>query len=190
MSERGAIAYPTTEGGWWGRYHHHDSHPPRLGRSLWRLYHHTFDQNHVDMARALIDEHPAGWSDLVPPRFAFERSAFARAGYRSPADPAREHAPACYCHGNRAESERALECACPVDNSACDPWQIEWVYVLLNGGMFVLTCWHPDPDRHRTGHRPVALVPWHRGEPDWHAIEDRGKQTDFPTLAVRGRDPA
>jgi len=185
MSERGAIARPTTEGGWWGRYHHHDTHPPRLGRALWWLYHHTFGQDHAEMARALIDEHPAGWSDLVQPAPGpFERAAFDRAGYRSPNDPGWGQAPACYCHGDRSENEQMLMCQCPVENAACDPWQIEWAYVLLTGGMFVLTSWHPERDRHLSAHRAVALVQWHRPEPHWREIEDRGRRTDFHTLAL------
>lgn len=185
MSERGAIAHPTADGGWWGRYHHHDSHPPRLGRSLWWLYHDTFSQDHTEMAWVLIDEHPAGWSDVVRPAPGpFARAAFARAGYRSPHDHEWGTAPACYCHGHRPEGELALECACPVDTSSCDPWQIEWAYVLLTAGIFVLTSWHPDPAQHRSEHRAVALAAWDRSEPNWQAIEDRGRRTDFRTLAV------
>src|SRR5699024_5605018 len=50
VSTRGAIAIPNTNGkGWWGRYHHGDSFPTRLGAELFRLYQGSFGRDHEDM---------------------------------------------------------------------------------------------------------------------------------------------
>src|SRR5699024_9216567 len=66
VSTRGAIAIPNTNGkGWWGRYHHGDSFPTRLGAELFRLYQGSFGRDHEDMAKVLVEDHTAGWSTIV-----------------------------------------------------------------------------------------------------------------------------
>ena len=65
MGTRGVIARPTGDG-FEGRYHHFDSYPSGLGATLWEIkqrYYPEADQLE-DMQAALIDEHPAGWSDI------------------------------------------------------------------------------------------------------------------------------
>jgi len=61
MSTRGVIARPNGDG-FVGRYHHWDSYPSGLGRTLYRWA----QQMPLDqMLKMLIDEHPAGWSTIV-----------------------------------------------------------------------------------------------------------------------------
>ena len=178
MSTRGAIAVPNTDGkGWWGRYHHGDSFPTRLGAELFRLYHSSFDRDLADMARVLITDHRAGWSSIVQaytPR-PFERGAFDHAGFRTPFDTGFFDYPQCYCHGERAQKEHVLICRCPDDLVRCDPLFIEWAYVLTATGMFVATSWHPGTGASQAFvHRLVALVDWDRPEPNWEQVEQRG----------------
>ncbi|MGE0493246.1 MAG: hypothetical protein AB7S38_28820 [Vulcanimicrobiota bacterium] len=84
MATRGIIARRVGDG-WHGVYHHSDSYPTGLGRTLWRFYHGisrtrptlgerlgltappdqpTFSSLE-EMLRFVIDEHPWGWSNLA-----------------------------------------------------------------------------------------------------------------------------
>jgi hypothetical protein len=66
MSTRGSI------GRWVGGnpvrffsvYHHWDSYPSGLGKTLWDLYHGYFKEDLEAMLKVLIDDHPAGWSSI------------------------------------------------------------------------------------------------------------------------------
>lgn len=61
MSTRGVIARPNGDG-FVGRYHHWDSYPSGLGKTLYDWA----QQLPLDrMLRLLLDEHPAGWSTIV-----------------------------------------------------------------------------------------------------------------------------
>ena len=64
MSTRGAIARGDATK-WTGVYHHGDSYPTTLGRTLWALYHGHFRGDQDAMMNHLIDDHPAGWSTIV-----------------------------------------------------------------------------------------------------------------------------
>lgn len=80
MSTRGCIARITGPSTFAGRYHHWDSYPEGLGKTLYEMYNADFKNKLKDMLKYLIDEHPAGWSTLNGP------------GGHS-----------CYCHGSRNE---------------------------------------------------------------------------------------
>ena len=188
MSTRGAIAIPNTNGkGWWGRYHHGDSFPTRLGAELFRLYQGSFGRDHEDMAKVLVEEHTAGWSTIVrayTPK-TFEREDFDHAGFRNLDDPDFFEYPQCYCHGERAESEHVLTCGCPDTPEGCAPLFIEWAYVLTATGMFVATSWHPGTGASQAFvHRLVALVDWDRPEPDWDRVQQRGSLTHIHDLTL------
>lgn len=47
-----------------GAYHHWDSYPTGLGKTLWELYHGHFQKDLEAMLQTLIDAHPAGWSSI------------------------------------------------------------------------------------------------------------------------------
>lgn len=64
MGTRGAIARPTAAGGFEGRYHHWDSYPTGLGRSLFDVRKRFFGGDTEAMLKYLIDDHPAGWSSI------------------------------------------------------------------------------------------------------------------------------
>jgi hypothetical protein len=163
MSTRGAIARLVADG-WEGRYHHQDSNPRQLGRTLWALYHGHFAADSAAMTALLLDAHPAGWSTIVDADFRQP------AGYRNePWSPGR--GPACYCHGERADGPQLLSEHGRCDEASCNPLAIMWVYVLSAAGMAVLT------SRERSAgsqHVPVTFVRWAGAEPDWQALERSG----------------
>lgn len=194
MSTRGAIALPTPHGGWWGRYHHTDSYPAGLGRELYRLYHHTFDRDHTAMAQTLITKHPAGWSCLLysgaDSHGPFTRADFDLSGYVAADSPLRGHYPACYCHGQRGEAARWLECRCPHNPSGCGPADIEWAYVLTAEGMRVATSRTLDDDPcHRHIHRFADWVLWDEPEPDWDRLEQHAARMGTTMLDDGARLP-
>lgn len=61
MSTRGVIAVQHGHG-FKGRYHHFDSYPSGLGRTL---YYWANKMPRDKLIKLLIDEHPAGWSTIV-----------------------------------------------------------------------------------------------------------------------------
>ena len=64
MSTRGAIATISKPEGFKGVYHHWDSYPTGLGATLYRLYNGHFQKDLPAMLKALINDHPAGWSTI------------------------------------------------------------------------------------------------------------------------------
>jgi hypothetical protein len=156
MSTHGAIARPIADG-WEGRYHHADSYPTQLGRTLWTLYHGHFARDVAAMMAFLIDEHPAGWSTIVDADFT--QPAGFPAGPHAPGQ-----GPACYCHGARAEAPQRLHEHGGCQDETCNPQAITWVYVLGPVGMAVLASQEDQ-------HRPVGFVRWDDIEPDWEQLE-------------------
>ena len=68
MSTRGVIARLNGDG-FVGRYHHWDSYPRGLGKTLWDWA----QQVPLDrLLKFLLDEHPAGWSTIVNTDPSFE----------------------------------------------------------------------------------------------------------------------
>ena len=190
MSIRGAIARPTSSGGWEGRYHHFDAYPIGLGRELFELYHRTFDRDHEQMARMLIDEHPAGWSTLIAHHLGgrvFTGEEFTHAGFQAFDDPHHGMLPQCYCHGQRSERTPMLVCRCDIDptGSPCDPLFIEWAYAITGEGLRVFTSVHPEAPGQAYRHRLIAEVAWNRTiAPNWERIEQRSHLVYIPELAI------
>ena len=100
MSTRGCIARKT-EQEFVGRYHHSDSYPTGLGKTLWDLYHGHFQENLTNMLEFLIDKHPAGWSTIVQTDFAKDP------GFVNDFQD-NNNRPQCYCHGDRSENRSSL----------------------------------------------------------------------------------
>ena len=141
MSTRACIARMDPTGAWAGRYHHTDGYPSGLGRQLWRLLRDIFDGNTDRMLRALIDDHPAGWSSL------FDRQA------------------RCYCHGDRHEPAQEIKSADPVGAF------IEWVYAIRPAtatGPATMTVFALKGGQTWTL-RPVAVYDLSGPEPGWAA---------------------
>lgn len=67
MSTRGIIGVYTNADHthWRGVYHHFDSYPKGLGKALWDAAQTVWKNDLSGMLHFLIDEHPAGWSNIV-----------------------------------------------------------------------------------------------------------------------------
>lgn len=167
MSTRGAIVRftngETTE--WSGRYHHWDSYPSGLGKTLWGLYHGHFKKDLTRMLQVLIDEHPAGWSTINNKDFSLAP------GYSDAGDGM---APNCYCHGGRSE-EAWLVTHEDAAGSGC-----EYVYGFDEGPtLVVLSSYRADGHKmigmFGTGDpeatwKEIARLPLEGPEPDWERI--------------------
>jgi hypothetical protein len=105
MSTYGVIARRTATG-YFGRLHQNNGHPHILGSALYRLRNGHFQGDTASMLRVLVDEHPAGWSDItnkdfaLAPGFVAPRRYLSRDQYLTLPDA---YQPQCYCHGERSE---------------------------------------------------------------------------------------
>ena len=126
MATRAVIAR-TTGDGWAGVYHHWDGYPSGLGVTLNQLAQPEgpFGGDLERMMRTLIDEHPAGWSNIEDIDWS-QPAGFREAGFES-------KGPECYCHGGRHEK------AHPIRSWDEDWWGTEYAYAVneRTGKMFV-----------------------------------------------------
>ncbi len=120
MGTRGVIAEMHEPGVWRGRYHHLDSYPTALGKTLFELYNGHFNKDLKAMLKVLLHDHPAGWSTI-------NANWKKPIGYEEPGQyTSNNRGPACYCHGSRAEE--GDEWIGPRDDAGA-----EWAYVFSNG---------------------------------------------------------
>lgn len=180
----GAPSSVTGQPHWEGRYHHFDGYPSGLGKRLYELA----QQHDLSWLLALlIDEHPAGWSNILTCDIT------ATAGYRevnvqsSDDEPAwrdieahmrweRMQGPLCYCHGTRHEGAYPL-----ITDASRDAWGTEWAYA-IDANVRTLAVYarrydntYPDLPYHpaRAYWAHVATVALEGPEPDWLAMEGR-----------------
>lgn len=104
------IARPT-DTGFAGRYVHNDGHPTARIPLLRALYAGPFAGDLDAMTKFLLDDHPAGWSQIG----AVHNDEFT-----------------CYCHGDRNEDPR-LQTEDDTDVATAD-----WVYILRADGIDVI----------------------------------------------------
>jgi hypothetical protein len=165
MSTRGFIAREkdATAGTFEGRYHHWDSYPTGLGKTLWDLYHGHFDRDAQAMQKFLLDEH-TGWSTINGADFSLPP------GYGN------KEAPQCYCHGARSEEGWI------VDEKSASGSGCEFGYVFLkdkpalavlssyceNGQKMVGAFGGGDPNAEW---KPIAIIDLNGPEPDWARLE-------------------
>jgi hypothetical protein len=136
MSTRGIIARKTGEGTFAGRYHHWDSYPEGLGKTLVMLHQGHFKGDLGRMLEVLIDEHPAGWSTINGKDFSLKpgyvdscypeaiRKLTGKAYDKAVEDwknTADQRRPICYCHGKRHEEDDLC-----TEKTNCGA---EWIYV-------------------------------------------------------------
>jgi len=159
-----------------GVYHHWDSYPSGLGRTLFRIRRRDFKNDTDAMLNVLIDRHAAGWSTIVGCDFSLTP------GFRTPC-PAGAAAgneaerPECYCHGGRNEK------AWTVTHANAAGSGIEYAYVFDGATMLVLGSFCPngskmlgmfgmgDPD---AAWSIIAEVDLDGPEPDWRAMNAIG----------------
>lgn len=138
MGTRGVIAEKYGQS-WRGRYHHWDSYPTGLGKSLWHVIPGVFGGN-VELALDFLLRKHSAWSTIngadwtKPPgytedqkcrkcggEYSFDHEK--TAGHKFEYPKASDFGPKCYCHGSRNEKgETYLR---PEDDAGA-----EWAYVL------------------------------------------------------------
>lgn len=130
MGTRGIIA--KVEGdGWKGRYHHWDSYPEGLGKTLHEARDKYFDGNVQALIKKLIDDEPVGWSSIngfdlsKPPQWGEERQREEENGPQS--------------YSARGEKPHTgLDSTGVWITSDGDDGGTEWCYVLSERGITVL----------------------------------------------------
>lgn len=172
MSTRGCIARMTGKVPvqFRGVYHHWDSYPSGLGRTLFQLYKTHFKGDIETMLATLIDKHPAGWSTLVDRRFDLEP------GWsdleRSEQDDGR---PLCYCHGGRHET------GWKVTEHNASGSGVEYVYAFSGSTMFILASFCDDGSKMigmfgsgdpNAAWRIVAEVNLAGARPNWDLLDE------------------
>ena len=142
-----------------GVYHHWDSYPSGLGRTLFRIRNKDFQKDTEAVLKVLIDQHPAGWSTVVERRFD---------------DMTGDAGPQCFCHGGRHEPGRLVT----QGNAAGSG--VEYAYAFDGSKMFVLASFCRDgskmvgmfgagaPDAVWS---VLATVDLDGPEPDWQTME-------------------
>ena len=162
MGTRGAIV-KETKTGWSGVYHHWDSYPDGLGKTLFNLRNDHFKKDTKAILKVLIDEHKAGWSTIVEGDFTKEP------GFGN------EGAPQCYCHGSRKAKGHKIT---PKNAAECGG---EYVYCFSKDGktMRILSSYCPDGDKMvgmcgfgdpDAEWKTIAEVDLDGNEPDWKKI--------------------
>lgn len=132
-----------------GRESFSDGFPSWLGVELFALYHQSFKGDLGAMVKALITDHPAGWSSIFGPRDVeikpnpHPAESFATATFENP------DGPRCYCHGERPEPDWDYKDG---NNSGFD-----WIYTLRPAGLRV------------QGRRDEVdmFIPWDDPSPAW-----------------------
>jgi hypothetical protein len=157
MATRGCIGKPISDIGFAAVYHHWDSYPTELGKTLWALYHDRYAGDIGAMTAELVDAHPAGWSTINEADWSLP-IGWSNAVYTEPHAP---QPPRCYCHGDRSEDPNPIEI---IGGEVGSWWDLQWAYVLHPQGLDVLK---------KIGARfePWALLRWSDDEPDWEAVE-------------------
>ncbi len=144
-----------------GRYHHWDSYPLGLGSALFRAHRDHFRGDTSAMMKYLIDDHPAGWSQIYGQDFS-KSSGYGGRG------------PQCYCHGERSESETVIT-ESNAANAGC-----EYGYIFNTAGSMIVASSYNPNGRKMIGAfgmgnpnalwRAIAEVDLSGGEPDWEAM--------------------
>ena len=164
MGTRGCIARSDNNGGFIGVYHHWDSYPSGLGKTLFNLYNNVFDKNLTNMLEYLIDNHPAGWSTINDSDFS-KTPGFGREG------------PNCYCHGDRSEQEWIVT----EKNASGSGCEYAYVFDVDNVKMLILSSYTEKygkmigafgcGDPHATW-KLIAIVNLNGKEPNWSKLDD------------------
>lgn len=157
MGTRGIIARKTP-GGWLGRYHHWDSNPQSLGKTLFGLANGFFKDKLNKMMRVLTIEHTS-WSTINHKDFSLPP------GYIDPGSVQDEVAeafnakiPACHCHGARADEGWIVR---PEDPPH------EWAYVVNVKARTMDVLWGTAQKTWAF----VQTVAFDEAEPDWSRVE-------------------
>ena len=175
MSTRGGIVRLTSKEKepitFVGVYHHWDSYPKGLGKTLFNLNKGFFKGNTEAMLKLLIDEHPAGWSTINDKDFSL------KAAYNEEVDSKQ---PTCFCHGERKEDGHELT---EKNASGCG---CEYVYAFTGNKMVVLSSYREN------GHKMIGA--FGMGDPNatWKVIGEvdlKGKAPRWDRKIIKNSKP-
>jgi hypothetical protein len=117
MPNHPSVVARRTTSGFAGRYVHNDGQPALRVPLLLHLHAGPFAGDVDAMARFLIDDHPAGWSQLgLDPHVD--------TGWINPYPPIGDDGFRCYCHGDRHDPPELIT------EQEADPDWHEWTYML------------------------------------------------------------
>jgi hypothetical protein len=162
MATRGCIGRKTENGTLEMRYHHFDSYPSGLGKSLYEIYNGHFQQDLPKMMSFLVDEHPAGWStikdcdfSLAPGYMFHDYRTTSWEEYWDSEDYRRPH---CYCHGARHDKAAMYTSIAQANESSC-----EFIYVFsVENEQDTMTVYE--------GNTVIGTVLLRGEEPDWDSM--------------------
>ncbi len=147
MSTRGVIAVAENDNPltFSGRYHHWDSYPLGLGKTLWDLYQTTYYGNFDALKKDLIEDHPLGWSSI------------------------NDNNMTCYCHSRKEVGEQI------VTHLNAAKIGCEYAYILGEHEMIILSSYSGDTKMigmFGAGDKTavwklIGMVPWKEPEPNW-----------------------
>ena len=198
MSTRSCIAKPRP-GGWEGVYLHSDGYPRGVGRIVWRLMAERYDFNAEAFWREIIFDNLDGWSALhcfhpewgnLNPKdwdgkLKIGVDDWSRMNRESkPGEKVPNIAPVSY-KGDPGRGDPALK-ELPFTELHGDPLYIEWVYIVDGIGLRILkgaACKLSAPgaevydhgEKFAYRHVETGYYEWNDGEPDWDAIQAKGK---------------
>ena len=192
LGTRGCIAR-LTDNGFKGRYHHWDSYPSGLGKTLWNLFHGHFKEDLNAMLETLIDKHKAGWSTINGKDFNLKPGWVEYTTEDIENETRKYRQPICYCHGGRHES------AWLVTEKDASGSGIEWVYAfdVKRKIMVILASYNEDNTKmigffgcgnESAKWQIVKEVILNYKEPDWEGIEDNVREESHKTYeAIKKR---
>ena len=171
MGTRAAIAYPKGDD-WVGIYHHGDGYPEGLGKDLWDMAHTDRFSAISDLTEYAVKQHPGGWNSIIGED--------------------------CYCHEEGREllpmPLKGDLCGQDCEAGSCDPFFIEWVYILYEHQMTILYSQSTNApftsfglrhdgsewsmDRHRYTHKFLTTVDLTGLEPNWADIEAMAERVE------------
>lgn len=164
MSTRGMIARQNGEG-FEGVYHHFDSYPDGLGKTLWEQIQWRLQDESIEgvekFVKILLDEHRAGWSSINEVDWSLAP------GYGS-------KGPQCYCHGERSEPANEL-----ITESTANWLFIEWAYVIdIEKQTFTIVegCQRNGIGNNKSsdgyGYKIINTFPFSGEEPNWSKLTE------------------
>jgi hypothetical protein len=156
MSTRGAIVRFTGDNTFTGVYHHWDSYPDGLGKTLFNLRRNFFHNDTEAMLKVLIDEHPAGWSTINNKDFNLEPGFNELSNSKT--DATKEKRPECYCHGDRHEPATTIN-----ERSIKTSW-CAYAYAFKDN---VMTVFYVE---YLKGLKKLADIDLNGKEPKWETI--------------------
>jgi len=183
MSTRSCIARLTSNPGkkikFKGVYHHWDGYPQGLGSTLFQLRNGHFKGDTNAMLKVLIDQHPAGWSNINNADFSLVPGYMELNTKHDFKDEDYQKTPHCFCHGERSEP------GCKINQKNASNSGCEYVYAFTPNGktMVVLSSYCED------GKKMIGMFGCGDPKAEWKVIGEVNLDGTEPTEEGWGEVP-